>query len=444
MFRRRALAALAISLFVVTAACGDSTGGNLGEQVVPRPDSQIAPRLSLPDGFDSTRGWRAGGGSDRLRFGRPVVAPRAGVVLLRATTHSGDASHVVAHDAATGAVRWRGGPVPNPESRIDTLPFVVNPDGREYVVLATTGAEGGDGVDKATDTTHLYVYDVASSGDGVAPLREITVPGEAAGYEVNSDGAILVSHRRGATVVDVATGETTDYESGSEQLAAPKECGQLVGSCNDNSRLVGITGSGPLVQGHKAFWVPGGWFSDDVTPQAASPDEGGVTVEVVGSADGKSFLAAWPVRDGVSGVERVWAVHDGDTGAVVASVTCEQRTDGFGDPMDAEPVLSANGRYLIFDIVGFDLRSGEGRCFAADEQRNEIQLTSVADDGTAYGHAAPSSTSADPGTPASVSLETGEADPLGDDTRVPSLIGAGVGVFDEDGGGEVYVYPTTS
>lgn len=436
MLGKRSAIALTTSVLVLAvAACGSSAEGTGAGRPAPVSGSAPVPQVSVPEGFDNTRGWAIREGADGTRFARPVMAPRAGLVVVRGTTHDGRTSHVAAHDAETGTVRWTGGPVPRPEGKVDALPFVVNDGDDEYVVLATSGTEGGDnGLDKASDVTRLHVYDADSSGDDVAARHEITVPHTASGYELGSDGTFLVRYRNGATVVNVGTGETTPYD-GDERIQAPRECGQLIGSCNDRAHVVGVTVNGPLVQGTEAFWVPGGWFSDDVVPPGASPREGSATVEVAGSPDGESVVAAWPVREGISGTQRVWAVHDGRTGEVVASVTCEQRGDGYGNPVDVRPALSDNGRYLIFDLVGFDLETGEGRCFGETDTRREIQLTSVADDGTAFGDTGD--------TPVAVSLTTAEARPLGEKTVVPSLIGAGVGVFSEDDGDDLLVYPRT-
>lgn len=103
-------------------------------------------------------------------------------------------------------------------------------------------------------------------------------------------------------------------------------------------------------------------------------------MEVYGTQGGQA-VAAWPSAEGPAD-ESIWAVHDGSTGEVVASVACEAPKD---DPL--EPAVSADGRYVIADLAVFDLREKCGYCFKSTSAQNQVQPVAVDKDGTAYGNA---------------------------------------------------------
>ncbi|CAL9329841.1 hypothetical protein [Streptomyces sp. enrichment culture] len=446
---KRTVAAMAATLAALSlAACGSSPDSPDGTDREPAPEQSAAgaaaPKKAIPEAFDSTKGWVAepdGNTGDEL--GSPVIAADAGLVLLRSNTADGKSSRIVAHDARTGAIRWASEPMVRPapgdgHDHIDVRVFVTHKDGKEYAVLAATGTEGGDAVNKGAGVTRLAVYDTASTGKQAAPVRETTLPGLASGgFTVLRDGGLaLVRLDDSTAVVDVLSGRVTTHDRQSPALKSPKPCDQLIASCETDARIVGITPKGPLVQGFRAFWVSGGWFSGDAVPAGAIASEGSRDVEVYGTQGGQ-VVAAWPSETGPADTS-IWAVHDGSTGEVVASVACEAPDD---DPL--EPAVSADGRYVIADLAVFDLRAKRGHCFESTSARNRVELVAVDKDGTAYGNAMEVGTVGTTRAPASVDLGTGKASALPEGTLVPDLIGADAAVFGtSSGGGErILVYP---
>ncbi|WP_153461337.1 hypothetical protein [Streptomyces kaniharaensis] len=400
------------------------------------PSRSAAPAKPIPAAFDSTRGWEVAAGKDG-NLGGPAVASDAGLILFRSISEDKKTASVLAYDAKTGAIRWRSKPVANPTRDsldADAMVFVTHKAGKEYAVLAVTGTEGGDGVNRASGVTRLAAYDTASSGEA-APVKETTVPDKATGYGVQRDGGLATVQLAGsAAVVDVLSGQVTTYRRNDPALNAPKPCELAIGSCNTSTGVAGLTSAGPLVQGFGAFWVLGGWFSGDVVPAGASPMVGAGKVMAYGSPDGR-VVAAWPLT-GHDNDRSIWAVHDGGTGQALATVECTGKK--------AEPRLSADGRYLIAGLAVFDLQEKKGYCFEATGARNPVQLTTVDKDGTAYGNAKTpdQATGSLRDTPTSVTLANGQASALPAGTLVPDLIAADAAVFGIDTGiGPVLVYP---
>ncbi|MFJ8811881.1 hypothetical protein [Amycolatopsis thermoflava] len=412
---------------VVLAGCG-SDGGRAAAPPVSSSSAPSAPREPLPAEFDAARGWSISADQD-VEFAHPTGAPEARLLLVRAS--GPDGVHVVAHDAVTGAVRWRSVPVPEPEGDLDSTVFVTSDGGREYAVLATTGTGEDNGVDKPARSTHLYVYGTDSSGTTVTPERDVSLPVRSGDYWAQSDGRVFLENGDTVTVVRVADGSMTSYPEDDAGLRPPKECPHAIGSCADRMAVVAATASGPLVQGFQSFWVPGAWISDDVKPAGASSNEGFRNVEVVGSPDGQSVLAGWPTEDPT---EWLWALHDAATGQVRGSVKCDLDGATAHGPSGVEPMVS--GHYLLAGRVVFDLSTGQGRCFAETSDRRAIELTAIGGD-TAYG------TAGSDDTPVSVSLSTGKATPLPDGTKVPDGVAAGSAYLGTatNGGERILVYP---
>ncbi len=411
---------------VVLAGCG-SDGGHPAAPPPSTSAAPAAPREPVPAAFDSARGWSISEDQD-VELARPTGAPRAGLLLVLAS--GPDGVHVVAHDAVTGAIRWRSAPVPELDSgRLGSTVFVTTDGDREYAVLATTGAGEDNGVDKPARSTRLYVYGTDSSGS-VTPEREISLPVAVGDYWAQADGRVFLENGDGVTVVRVADGSMTSYPADGAELRPPKDCPHAIGSCADGMTVVGMTANGPLVQGFQAFWVPGGWISDDVVPSGASPNEGFRNVEIVASPDGEAILAGWPTEDPT---EWLWALHDAATGHVRGSVRCDLR--GAHGPSGLTPLVS--DRFVLAGFAAFDLRTGQGQCFAETAGRRAIELTAVGEDGTAYG------TAGSDDTPVSVSLLTGQATPLPGGTELPDGIAAGAAYLGTatNGGESILVYP---
>ncbi|MFE5586054.1 hypothetical protein [Kitasatospora sp. NPDC056531] len=428
--------------------CGGSSGGGsdaksasaTSNKTAASPTASAVPSKPVPAAFDNTKGWSVSKPGDGGELAYPAITADSKLVLLRWNAADGASSRIVARDAKSGAVRWSSKPVavPKPSGQsggsvqTDTRVLVTHKDGKEYAILASTGVDGGDGVNNGSPVTRLDVYDVASSGDQVAPLREITVPGLATnGYSALLDGGtVLVQQHQAAATTDVTTGEVTTYGAQSPVLKPPASCPMLVGDCGLNAEIVGQTPVGPLVQGFRAFWS-NGWFSGNAVPAGAQANVGSGNVTAYGTPGGQ-VVAAWPT-DG--GDDVLWAVHDGRTGQVLASTACKKNGSH-----TVEPTFSADGRYLIADLAVFDLQAKQGHCFAATAARKQVTVTAVDPDGTAYGQAGAGSQD---GLPTSVVLASDQAAPLPDGTLVPSLTGAGVAVFGTStaGGESILVYP---
>ncbi|MFI9046403.1 hypothetical protein [Streptomyces sp. NPDC053427] len=437
-----ALAALSLT------ACGSSSDGTDGTDKKPKQQQSTpaatAPKKRIPAAFDNTKGWSVKEGSGGEELAGPVIAPDAGLVLLRSNAADGKSSRIVAHDARTGAIRWSSKPMPRPTSpdastTTDVKVFVTHKGGKEYAVLAATGSEGGDSVNKAAGVTRLATYDTAATGKQVAPVKETTFPDLAShGYTVQRDGGqALVSLNASTAVVDVVSGKVTTYDEKSPVFKAPRPCPNLIGSCESGARIVGQTPTGPLVRGFRAFWAAGGWFSGDAVPAGATASQGSADVTVYGTPGGQA-VAAWPTKKAMTNVT-VWAVHDGRTGKVMASVACT----GSGNDDQLEPTVSTDGRYVIAGPTVFDVQAKRGQCFTASSARNEIEVLAVDKDGTAYGNAKEVGISGTTNAPASVDLATGKASALPEGTLVPDLIGADVAVFGThtSGGEPILVYP---
>ncbi|MER7000401.1 hypothetical protein [Streptomyces sp. NPDC000410] len=433
--RATALAALSLSLSFTLTACGGGSPDGADPKASSQgtssasPPASAAPRKPIPKAFDNTKGWTAVEKDDQdnqADLGMPTFAPDAGLLLLRQTTGFDDkqTSHIVARDAKTGESRWSGKPMP---TQTPANLYVTHKDGKEYAVLVTSGTEGEDAVNKGTQVTRIATYDTAASkGEQAAPVKETTIPGGAADVSVPADGGIAVlSGEDLMAVVDVVSGKVTTHDKKSPALKSPKPCPQFFGACDDRPWIIGQAKAGLLVQGEGAFWVAGGWFAEDVAPAGATPSEGMDMVEPYPSPDG-NVVASWPIKDGMTSDE-IWAVHDGSTGKVLATVTCKKQSN-----TEVTPFRSPDGRYLVADLAVFDLKAKRGHCTDETDDRARIEVKAVDSDGTAYGEA--------PGTaPVSFSLATGKAAELPEGTMLPDMIGADAAVFSTEDG--VLVYP---
>ncbi|MGW4401423.1 hypothetical protein ACWEHA_39515 [Amycolatopsis nivea] len=292
---------------VVLAACSDPAP-TPAPPPAPQPDPAAAQQ-KIPDAFDAAKGWSAVG-ADGGKLTDPVLAARAGVVVFAEASNDGKTVRVVAKDEKTGADRWTSAPVELPDAEtsyhdVSTRLFETVKDGKDYAVLASTGQEGGDAVNKPKKVTHLDVFDIGSTPNGGKAARRIAVPAAASRFAVQDGGTALVEVDRATAVADVATGQVATYEQQSPALKAPKPCEHDIGDCNLNLSIPGATAKGPLVQGFRAFWTPGGWFSGDVVPSGATANVGSADVRTYGTPDGRHVLAAWPVEDDAT--VRMWA-----------------------------------------------------------------------------------------------------------------------------------------
>ncbi|KAA9161606.1 hypothetical protein FPZ12_013945 [Amycolatopsis acidicola] len=430
-FRARASAGfVGVVSALSLVACGSS--GTPVAAPTPASVDPAAAGKAVPQAFDNTKGWMAKD-AEGTPLTDPALASHAGLVLFASVSSDEQTARVLGKDERTGATRWTSDPVSLPKSR-DTGTsagprlYTTSENGKDYAIFAATGEVGGDEVNKAEEVTRLEIFDLST---GATTAREVTIPAEAGTFTVQDGGSVLVEIDRATAVVDAATGKNTTYQHTDPALNAPKPCTHDIGDCNLNLEIPGMTAKGPLVEGYEAFWVPGGWFSDDAIPHGASADIGGSVVHTYGSPDGRTVVADWP-SEGDPG--DIWSVHDAATGQVIASVPCA--LTGLDDSSTGKtkpPAVSADGRYLLAGLTVFDLRAKKGYCFAETDTRKQIDLVSVDPDGTVYG-------TTDSDTPVSVALPSGDATPLPEDTLVPTTIDDKVAVVDDSSDG-VYVYP---
>lgn len=409
------VAAGAMLVAALVAGCGGGGGGKDGEGANGGNKgggstfgAEKAVSLSVPSAYRGDKGWDGTlnwvpGSVHTL----PVAAAReTGVVALLHVASNGYTLKV--HAADSGEVRWTSGawqpptPVEGAEGNSEygeaaEIPDVttVVQDGEEYVVAYAHGMKGKDELHNGTEVVQLAVYKAGATGDSVEPLRVIDVPVSAGPGEVrvSDDGGRLMvgsgddpKFPDQAVSVDVLTGKVVEYEDIDALL--PQCAEQQL--CN-NSRVVAVSAEGPLVDmGGGGFGVPGGWFSNAVSPGGV-PAKAGLfeqwngTVYSVG--DGL-VLAGWtmPGENGRSEGDPMWSVHDITTGALRASMTCDfDLPTGLFAKRKHPVVTSADGRYLAAGPVAFDLEEKRGVCLATDGDRKTIALSSVRADGTAYG-----------------------------------------------------------
>lgn len=409
----RAAAGTMLVAALVTGCGGGSSGtdddsadgGNKSSG--PRFGAEKAVSLSVPPAYQSDKGWDetltwVPGSVHTLPL---AVARKTGTVAMLHAASGGYTLKVRAADS--GEVRWTSGPWQPPTpvegaegseygeaAEIPDVTTVVQ-DGEEYVIAYAHGMKGKDALHNGTEVVQLAVYKAEAAGDSVEPLRVIDVPVSAGPGEVQVSGVggrLMVgtgdelAHPDHAVSVDVLDGEVAEYENVDDLLP---QCAEQQ-FCN-HSRVVAVSPEGPLVDmGESGFGVPGGWFSDEVRPGGV-PAKAGVLEEwngtVYGVGDGL-VLAGWtmPGEKGRSEGDPMWSVHDITTGALRASMTCglDLPTKLFAE-REHRVVTSAGGRYLAAGPVAFDLKEKRGICLATDGDRKTIALTSIQDDGTAYG-----------------------------------------------------------
>ncbi|MDI2127687.1 hypothetical protein [Yinghuangia seranimata] len=432
---RAAVGLLTLSL----AACGGSSRGS-----DPKPSAtsgsgapatsaaaSAAPRKAIPAAYDNTKGWTIPARTTDGELADPVIAPDTGLVVVLSNPSDNPVASIEARDAKSGAVRWSSKPVTLPQrGTVTTYPqvLVTHKDGKEYVVLARTGVQGADGVNNGGPVTQLAVYDAASSGGEVPPLRDITVPVFAAdGYSALRDGGTItvLADQSGGATVDAATGQTNSYDGNSAPLNAPGPCNVSINNCSAHAKIVGQTPVGPLILGNDVFGSTG-WSSTSVVPNGGRAVMGPQRLQVYGTPGG-DVVAAWP-KDAAD--HAVWALHDGRTGQVLATVECLQGATS----TVSDGKVSDDGRYVIVGFVVFDVRAKQGRCLAATGARQAISVSAVDPDGTAYGQA-------NGGAATSVTLATDQATALPAGAAAPDVIGAGVALFRVATPGPILVYP---
>ncbi|POX40888.1 hypothetical protein C3486_11905 [Streptomyces sp. Ru73] len=409
------------------------------------PTAAPLTEISAPSGYRATEGWQ-----QKLTWlpenarTVPVAAsvPAGKVAYLTTVAEAGYAVQV--RDAATGRIEWTGKPwvPPTPLSEVTEassfqsddpeLPGVttVHQDGRDYVVAWAHGVRGKDELNSGKELVELQIFPLDASGENVAPAHRVAVPlkDEDGSTSVNADpddlevsdgGAGLVLHWDGyatySASVDMASGKVTSYGNGSK---LGTECD--TGTCT--AWVAATTAGGPVAVStlNGGFGVPKRWSSQDVTPDGAATghlrSNDKLNGDVVGTA-GTHLVAEWTPKGEDQGGDRVWSVHDSATGRVQASTSCSPAdVDSQGSRGGPRVATSADGRYVAYGSVVFDLREHKGVCLAGDTQRKGILVSAVRDDGIAYGTVPAADTD---GTVAQVRVADGRAEALPAGTELP-------------------------
>ncbi|MEU0253076.1 hypothetical protein ABZ299_11295 [Streptomyces sp. NPDC006184] len=421
-------ASVAVMTVGSLAACSGGPGrahtsGNDKEPPVHAPAAAPSVKLKVPAAYDTSRGWQLSG----KQLGSYAVLPHAGGIATMTST--GSAYRVTLRDAATGRVRWTGKPFED-LSESETPGLVVVPvGGKDYLVTWSRGETGGDALSKAAQVYAVDSYAADGSGDAVAPTHHAEIPATDYGTgRVTGAGERLlipVTDKR-EVALDVATGRTTTYDTGSLKVPG-------CSSCAYGNEVAALTEQEPVVlnEGGGAFGVPGSWDDDRIAPAEADPATG-----MVWPGSGGHLIARWEERNG--GSHNVWAVLDGRTGRVQASVLCAKPFIGPGEAPGS--ALSPNGRYLVSEHLAFDLRAKKGHCFEETGDTKPLTFTSVTDDGIAYGTSLTKGKSLTGTTaPVRLPLATGSPEALAEGERTPIADFDGVGVFTDVVGDEPYL-----
>ncbi|MFJ2745977.1 hypothetical protein ACIO3O_40680 [Streptomyces sp. NPDC087440] len=411
--------AAVLALLLLLAMCGGGDKGkNAGAQKAggtasaapQRKAAPTLPRLATPTAYDTQRGWRITGGSaDYAVSQEPALVAH----LERVGT---DRFVVRAYDARTGKPSWAGKPwrpLSDPAHFPRLLPLQ-DGDDRFFVTWSYGKVSGPDALSTGDSVVALDVYDAR---DGTQ--RHVDLPWQGTPVVSATGPDILVTDGAAtATTVDPQTGRTTSLSP--KDLAPPKGCK----NCRSQTEVRGLTSKGLLVSGSREFWVRGGWYSAKVAPRDTAPASG-VPTSLTPSGH---ILAKWQKKK-PDGWDR-WAVHDAATGKVLATVDCRKPAIEPGTYPQA--VTSPSGDYLVAGNLAFDLRqpapkgAKTGHCLQEREGVKPVTLTSVTNEGIAYGT---TSTTSGGGTPVELPLATATPSALPDTTLLPEAEVANIGLF---------------
>ncbi|MEV6808518.1 hypothetical protein [Streptomyces sp. NPDC051132] len=421
-------ASVAVVALGSLAACGDGPAGTKptghGDKP-PTHTSAPAPSLKLdvPAAYDTARGWQLSG----KQLGTYAVLPKAGAIATM--TGAGSAYRVTVRDAVTGRVRWTGKPFADLSEGATPGLFVVPAGDAEYLVTWSRGKKGGDALAKAKQVYAVDVYAADGSGDAVAPARHAEVPATDYGTgnvtEAGERLLIPVTDKR-KVALDVVTGRTTTYDTDSLKALG-------CSSCSYGNDIAALTDRDPVVlnEGAGAFGIPGSWDDDRIAPAGADPATGAVW-----PAAGGHLVARWEQKN--EGDQNVWAVLDGRTGRVQASVLCAKPFVASAEAPGS--ALSPNGRYLVSEHLAFDLGAKKGYCFEETDDSKPLSFRSVTDDGIAYGTSLTKDGSLTGSTaPVQLALATGTPKALPEGQQAPVADCGGVGVFTHDVGNVSYL-----
>ncbi|WP_229898284.1 hypothetical protein [Streptomyces finlayi] len=408
-----------LALLLLLAMCGgggkDQNSGaeKAGGTASAAPKRKAAPelpRLATPETYDTTRGWRITGGSAEYAISQEPA------LVAHVERVGGDRFAVRAYDARTGKQAWAGKPwrpLSDP-AHFPRLLALQDGDDRFFVTWSYGKVSGPDALSTGDSVVALDVYDARGGAQ-----RHVDLPWQGVPVVSATGPDLLVTDGAAtATTVDPQTGRASALSPG--DLAPPKGCK----NCRSKTEVRGLTPKGLLVSGIKEFWVRGGWYSAKVAPRGTAPASG-IPTSLTPSGH---VLAKWQ-KTKPDAWDR-WAVHDAATGKVLATADCRKPAIEPGTYPQA--VASPSGDYLVAGNLAFDLRqpapkgAKTGHCFQEREGAKPVTLTSVTDQGVAYGT---TSTTSGGGTPVALPLATATPTALPDTTLLPDAEVANIGLF---------------
>ncbi|MCG7202335.1 hypothetical protein [Streptomyces arenae] len=387
------------------AGCSSDSGSKADPTAGATHKAAAPVRLPVPDGFATETGWSTSASPEATDIeagssGFPLVAvaPKSGLVIQAAA----DGSHVRAFALASGKTVWTF--TSKALTGVRAGVFVQESKAGEKVVLARQGKTSGSGLSTSRRTTTIDVIAADSVSKATAAHHlDLAAPDDTAASVTATDSGILVGpvtdglHEK-AVAIDAATGAERTVQKTSVTVS-----GCASGSCAVQASPAFATSQGVVSafqqQDSCDQWAEGGtpctygfqvgdaWTSISVAPS-------GMHVGIPLAVTGPYLVAAWHTSDtqtdppALSDTEKtILAVHDLSTGKIRAQVSCTSAVALTLEPGSAQSSthLSPNGDFLVSGQAGFDLATGRGRCFTSTASTKGIDLTTVADDGTAYG-----------------------------------------------------------
>ncbi|QNP63039.1 hypothetical protein [Streptomyces genisteinicus] len=386
----------------------DRAGRTAPASAAPSASATGAPaRVDAPAAYDTSRGWQAQGVVGDIA----VAAGLGAVAYLEAA--GGDRYRLRTLDAATGEPRWTGPalrPARAPAGRPRLLE--VTRDGVEYFAVWSFGkAAGSTGGD---DGGPAVLVDLYAASDGARQQVEVAWPAPPS-VSGAGPGVLITDGGTRSAVVDPLTGAVSAVAP--KDLRPPRGCA----GCRRLTEVRAVTAGGLLVSGSPGFWVRDGWASAAVAPRGADTASG-VPVSVT---DGY-VLARWrPARkDRQAATHDIWSVHDSASGKALAAVRCHRPEIEPGTFPRA--VRSPAGGHLVAGSLAFDLGLGKGHCYEREDGTPAVTLSTVTDEGVAYGS---SGTVPGTGLPLAVDLALTEPEPLPATVRVPEAEISDTGLF---------------
>ncbi|GAA2333517.1 hypothetical protein [Streptomyces violaceusniger] len=413
--------ASAVLLACALTACSSGSGEEAKNSQHGTGDDQPGKkvvRINVPSAYDNSRGWQepvAAGGLDGTV---PLAtAPRSGLVTYLDSTGTGYV--LKARDAKTGKLRWRSRPWTPPvpeESDTETGEAeppklaVITSEGAEYVVAYAYGEKQKDELSPKREVVEVVSYRANASGQNVAPLKTADVPVAGEPEHINADGSgVVVDETTTVETVNIVTGRIRTYES--------------CDLCEDEGDAFATVDQGIVTSSPASgYQVLGAWKGADTVP-AQYWDWNANAIAVTEN----HVIGTWQNLNDDD--DSRWVLHDARSGKVLVTMQCyPPEGTGNANPKLYTPSVSASGRYLVAGTGAFDLKRKKGYCFEGTDERNPIELTTVDDNGIAYGASVPADPS-DPSPQVQVPLSTGTPKTVASGAIIPAADAAGYGFF---------------